>query len=176
MNRTIKLTWIRLILIALGIVLAVSFIGRATDGFSKDIKDMSIRTRNPDNLLSGEFEDYNAGDGITVTAKKDGTLILNGEYKGSESSVVIPVETVTLSAGTYTISGAPNGGNYTYHLRVKYGETTVISDYGASGGEFTLTASTSVAVELVVFGDNEFKNVKIQPVLVVGTEAGDFYK
>ena len=175
MNKTIRLTWGKLLLIALAIVLLVSFIGSITGGWTKKWEDVTILQRNEDNLLSGDFEDYNAGDGITVTARKDGTLYLNGEYKGSQQSITIPIEEVSLSAGTYTISGAPNGGNYTYHLKVTYDSTSVIADFGSSKGTFTLTKDTAVTVQLVVFGDCEFNNVKIQPVLVDGSEAGDFY-
>lgn len=175
MNKTIRLTWWKVILIALAIVLLVSFIGRITGGWSKDWEDVTILERNEKNLLTGDFEDYNVGDGITVTARKDGTLYLNGEYKGAEQSVTVDIETLSLAAGTYTLSGAPKGGNYTYHLKVTYGSTTVIGDYGTTKGTFTLGSDTEVNVQLVVFGDNEFKNVKIQPVLVEGSEAGDFY-
>lgn len=157
-------------------VMLCAFIGNLSSGFSNfKVSEWSLRSRNSDNLLSGDFVDYNSGDGISVTARNDGTLVVKGEYLGTEDCLVIDVETVTLSAGTYTLSGAPNGGNYTYYLRVSYGSKTVTGDFGTDGGTFTLSSSTAVTVQLVVYPEREFNNLVIRPVLVEGTEAGDFY-
>ena len=180
MNRSVRLTWWGLIAIMLCIVLAVSLLGKITGGFTKDWEDVTIMERNPDNLLSGKYgwtdDKYNSGDGITLNARKDGTVILNGEYKGSSEKVEITLEKRTLSAGTYTLSGAPYGGNYTYHLAVIYGSVTVIGDFGEAKGTFTLTESTEVTLKLVCFPDEKFSGVTIRPVLVEASEAGDFYK
>ena len=169
----------KLIIVALAVILAVSFLGRITDGFQIDLKDATLRDRNESNLLTGKYgwkdDVYNNGDGYKLTAAKDGTVTINGEYTGSASSAVIPLEKVTLSAGTYTISGAPNGGNQTYLIKVVYGESETVADFGSTGGTFTLTSSEEVTIQLVLYGDFEFNNVKIRPVLVDGSEAGDFY-
>ena len=180
MNRTIRLTWWKILLIGLAIVLVVSFIGKITGGWTKDWKDVTILERNPENELTGRYgwkdDVYNVGDGYKLTAKKDGTVVINGEYTGTNGNAEIVLEKVTLAAGTYTISGAPNGGNATYYLKATAGSTDYIADFGAEGGTFTLSASTEVTVTLVLFGEYEFNNVRIQPVIVEGSEPGDFYE
>lgn len=172
----------KLILVALAVILAVSFIGKITNGFQTDLKDATLRDRNESNLLTGKYtetgwkdDSYNVGDGYKLTAAKDGTITINGEYTGSSASATVVLEKVTLSAGTYTLSGAPNGGNQTYLIKAVYGGTETVADFGSTGGTFTLTSSEPVTIQLVLFGDFEFNNVKIRPVLVDGSEAGDFY-
>ena len=175
MTKRVKVTPLLIIGVILITVALCAFLGKISGGFTKDTKDWVLQERNSDNLLSGTFDDYNAGNGVVVSRKNDGSLLLKGEYPG-EGELVIPVETKTLAAGTYTLSGAPNGGNYTYYLRAKFGGTTVIADFGSDKGTFTLTESTSVDIELVVLPDQSFSNVRIYPVLVTGTTAGEFYK
>ena len=135
--------------------------------------------RNEDNLLTGKYgwkdDVYNVGDGYKLTASNDGTVKINGKYTGSNGSAVISLENVTLAAGTYTISGAPNGGNATYKLQAVYDGVTVVADFGSAGGTFTLTTSEEVTVQLVLYDDFDFNNVTIRPVLVEGSEAGSFY-
>lgn len=178
--KRVKVTWLGVVAFAMLIITVVTVIGRITDGFTKDWEDVTLRERNPENLLSGEYgwtdDVYNKGDGITVTAKKDGTIILNGEYKGAEEYTTIDLEEVSLSAGTYRLTGAPAGGSYTYYLKAIYGETSVIGDFGDDKGTFELTSPQTVKLQLICFGDNKFESIKIQPVLVEGTEIGEFYK
>ena len=176
-------SWIVMIAFGLILILVISFIGRITDGFQIDLKDASVVQRNPDNLLSGKYDGsgwkdntYNVGDGYTLTAKKNGTILINGEYTGASGKTEIPLEILTLSAGTYTISGASGGGNATYYLKATAGGTDYIADFGAEDGTFTLTSPGDVTVSLVIFGEYKFENVKIQPVVVEGSDPGSFSK
>ena len=170
---------IKMIAIALVACAAFAFIGHITGGFQTPLKDATLMDRNEDNLLTGKYgwkdDVYNVGDGYKLTASNDGTVKINGKYTGANGSAVIDLEKLTLSAGTYTISGAPNGGNATYKLQVSYGSSTVTGDFGAENGTFTLTTSTEVTVQLVIYDDFDFNNVSIRPVLVEGSEAGSFY-
>ena len=155
-------------------VITLSVLGSLSDGFSNwDTSTWQLRDRNKENLLSGKFTDYNPGNGITAKAKDDGTIILDGEYVGSESSVVIPVEVVALSEGTYTFTGAPKGSTGTYNLQLVYDGKTVYSDF--DGCTFKLESAASVTVQIVVYPKVEINNVTIRPVIVAGDEAGDFY-
>ena len=169
--------WISGIAIVLAAVLLCSFVGFASDGFSeKDISKWVVRDRNELNLLSGDFTDYNNGDGITAKGKSDGTIILDGTYKGSSDTVKIPVETVTLEAGKYTISGTPNGTNQTYYLELMYDNSGSTAYAKADfDGTFEITSGQQVTISIVVCKDVELNNIKIQPVLVAGGEIGDFY-
>ncbi len=157
-------------------VAATSLIGSVSGGFTKKINEWTLRDRNPDNLLTGKFSEYNGGDGFTVTSRSDGTLVLDGEYLASGTQTVT-VETVTLSAGTYTLSGAPKGGNYTYYLQVTSDSNVLAKGDGfdSTDGTFTLSSSGTVTVSLVVSSGVEYKNVLIRPVLNEGKEAIDFY-
>lgn len=173
---------LKMIAIAAVAVIIVSFIGHITGGFQSSLKDASLRDRNPDNLLTGKYtaagwkdDAYNVGDGYKLTASNDGTVTVNGKYTGSESCAAIELESLTLAAGTYTLSGATNGGNQTYLIRATYDGNTAIGDFSASK-TFTLTSSTEVTVELVLYGDYDFNYVKVRPVLVEGSDVGDFYK
>lgn len=167
------ITVVALILIC---VTATSLIGSLSGGFTKKLSEWSLRDRNPDNLLSGNFTDYNGGDGFTVTSRSDGTLVLNGEYL-VDGSQTVTIQTLTLSAGTYTLSGAPKGGNYTYYLQVSNTSGVLAKGDGfdSADGTFTLSSSGSVTVSLVVNSGVEYKNVVIRPVLNEGKEAVDFY-
>lgn len=173
---------LKMIAIAAVAVIIVSFIGHITGGFQSSLADASLRDRNPDNLLTGKYtaagwkdDAYNVGDGYKLTASNDGTITVNGKYTGSESCAAIELETLTLAAGTYTLSGATNGGNQTYLIRATYDGNTAIGDFSSSK-TFTLTSSTEVTVELVLYGDYDFNYVKVRPVLVEGSDVGDFYK
>lgn len=175
-----KKSTIKMLAIVAVACLVMAFFGNITDGFQTNLKDASLRPRNPDNLLSGEYgwkdDVYNVGDGYKLTAKNDGSIVITGEYTGTDGSASIVLEKVTLAAGTYTLSGAPNGGNATYLLKVTYGSNNVIGDFGAEGGTFTLSSSTEVTLQLVLYPEHEFLRTTVRPVIVEGSEAGDFYK
>ena len=173
---------LKMIAIAAVACLVLSFIGHITGGFQNPLKDATLRDRNPDNLLSGKYtsagwkdDAYNVGDGYKLTASNDGTVTVNGKYTGSDSCATIELETINLAAGTYTLSGATNGGNQTYLIRVTYDGKTAIGDFSSSK-TFTLASDTAVEVELVLYGDYDFNYVKVRPVLVKGSDVGDFYK
>ena len=182
MKKSIRLNWISGIAILMGVVAVLTFIGGITDGFTKEWEDVTLRERNDKNLLTGDYgwndNTYNEGDGIVLSSKKDGSVIVKGEYKGSGENVVITLESLNLSAGTYTLSGAPKGGSYTYHLRVvdESNNVLAVGDFGSTKGSFTLSAPGTVKLQLVCFSDNVFESIKLQPVLVEGTESGDFYE
>lgn len=161
------------------LLFSLSFIGNLSNGFENwDVAEWTVRERNADNLLSGNFTDYNKGNGITATADNNGVITLKGEYVGDEEKIVIPVQNVVLNPGTYTISGAPNGSVKTYHIQVKYvnqsgAELYAVSDFDDS--TFILDTNQAVEVSIVVYPNCEIKRGTIKPVLVEGTEIGEFF-
>ncbi len=170
--------WLGAIAIVLVSVTLCGVLGSAFGLFTKDLSEVTLREHNEANLLSyhERFEDYNEGDGITATLKKDGRISLKGENKLT-GDIVIPLEDVTLSAGTYSIWGAPNGGNKSYHIAVTYTDAdgatqTSISDF--KNNTITLTSQQTVSVKLVVCPDTTVY-ATIAPVLCEGTENVGFF-
>lgn len=164
------------VVVLLVAIAACSFLGNISDGFT-NWEDATLVERNSSNLLTGKFTDFNDGNGVRATARKDGSIILNGKNL-TDADLVIPVETVNLAAGTYTLSGAPKGSNLSYHIVAKYtdgsGATqTAISDF--SNKTFTIVGQQNVEISVVVTAETSVNNVLIRPVLVAGSEAGDFY-
>ena len=168
-----------LIVIGVAVLLSAvvcSFLGGISDGFT-NWKDATIRDRNEDNLLTGEFTDFNDGNGVSATGRADGSILLGGK-NGTTSSITIPVEKVALVAGTYTVSGAEKVGNTTYHIAVKYTDgdgvtQTAISDFNTK--TFTITSAQTVEVSIVVYPDVDVDGICIKPVLVAGEDVGSFY-
>ena len=167
-----------LIVIGVAVLLSAlvcSFLGNISEGFT-NWEGASLRERNDDNLLTGEFTDFNDGNGISATGRNDGSILLSGK-NGTDAAIEFEIEKLSLAAGQYTVSGAPNGGNSTYHIAVQYienGETkTAISDFNAK--TFTITSPQEVTVKVVIYPDVDVKGVLLKPVIVSGTEIGDFY-
>ena len=168
-----------ILVIAVSVLLSAlvcSFLGGISDGFT-NWEDASLRQRNEANILTGNFTDFNDGNGVSAKGRNDGSIILSGK-NGSASNVVIPLESVNLVAGQYTISGAEKGGNATYHIAVKYvddsGVTqTAVSDFNTK--TFTITSNQVVDISIVVCPDVIVSGVVLKPVLVSGAEAGSFY-
>jgi hypothetical protein len=167
-----------IVIIVLSVVLsalACSFIGNISEGFT-NFEDASILKRNEDNLLEGTFTEYNNGDGVSAKGRNDGSILLSGK-NGTDAAIEFEIEKLSLAAGQYTVSGAPNGGNSTYHIAVQYmenGETkTAISDFNVK--TLTITSPQEVTVKVVIYPDVDVKGVLLKPVIVSGTEIGDFY-
>ncbi len=154
-------------LLAAGIMSAVSF---AKDKLAKD--------RNEDNLITVDenyIKTHNTNRGVEVEVKEDGTIKLSGE---ATSDYVVTVATVNLKAGTYTISGLENPDVNKFYLYAAYG-TGGSAIAGTSNATFTLTTDQTVTIRLSWVDGMEFGKIfdtKIQPVLVSGEVAGDFYK
>lgn len=157
-------------------VILVGALGQAFGLFTKDLKDVTLRERNEANLLTGTFTDYNKGDGITATAKKDGSIVVKGENKSS-GNITVEVEKVELKAGTYSLWGASKGSNVTYYMMATYvndlgSAATVVADF--TGNSFTISVDQTVTVSIVICPDAEV-NATIRPVLCAGVEEVDFY-
>lgn len=172
-NTKIIIASIAVVIVA---ITACAFLGSISDGFT-NWDDATLFERNTANILSGKFTDFNDGNGVKATARKDGSIILNGKNL-TDNDIVIPVETVNLSAGTYTLSGASKGSNVTYHIVAKYvdgsGATqTAISNF--SNKTFTIVNAQDVEISIVVTAKQSVNNVLLRPVLVAGNEIGEFY-
>ena len=168
-NRKIIAAVVASVLLA---VIMVGVLGNALDLFSKDFSDITLRERNAKNELKGTFTDYNAGDGIKATRNNDGSIKLRGKNE-SGADIVIPLETVTLGAGTYSLWGASNGGKNSYYIKaVTVDNSVYISDF--TGNSFTLASEQAVNLYIVICDETSVYTT-LKPVLCKGTENVGFY-
>jgi hypothetical protein len=108
--------------------------------------------------------------GITVTKNSDGTLKVNGT--ATADAAVIFNTTVTLAAGTYTLSGCPSGGSFnTYNLNLD--QLSTMRDNG-SGVTFTLNSERTSTAYVSVKSGVTMNNVIFKPMIVSGSTSGDF--
>lgn len=168
------LKWIALVFVCvtLSAVVCFGFGGlKFTNPLDKDI--------NPDNLINvntpGYIKSMKTGHGVEIDVDENGVIKLSGKATKAYS---VTVATVTLDAGTYTISGVKNSDSLDdFALRVNLpGGEAAWAD--TENDTFTLTQSETVTV--VLQWDNEYKfnfltNNKVEPVLVKGEEPGSFY-
>ena len=166
--------WRRIGLIVLTCLLAVACAGAVlTAGGIFD------KTPNPDNLLrmgkeGYEFADGHTGHGITLSYDDHGVISVKGTSTASGSGLL---KTVTLEAGTSTLSGVKDPGYDTFGLKLEVlgGESYYAGI--ADKDTFTLEAETEASVYLYWGAEYEvsWANRTVRPVLVEGTEAGEFW-
>ena len=159
----------------LSIILVVAFLGGAAT-----LAISSLRERNPDNLIKVD-ENYaisrKTGYGLEVVVDDDGTIRLKGQTSKNEQIIV---QTVTLPAGEYTISGIEDPNLAKIVLKATWGTGNVA--YAGLEDKIVLEEETAVEVSIDIQGceDGEntisWKNATIRPVIVAGDEPGDFYK
>ena len=163
-----------------GIIVAVIAIVALVAGAATTLLG-SMRETNPKNMIKvdeGYMRDVkNNGYGLSIDVKDDGTIRLKGQTSKNEE---FTVQTVTLSAGTYTISGLESNLDKVV-LKAVYGEGNAAIS-GMDNATFTLESESEVRVVLTIQGSEDGNNTidwtnnTIRPVIVGGSEAGDFYK
>lgn len=164
---------------------ALTAIARWTGG-SYDVVSSIRGERNPANLLT--VEDYTVaknkdGDregstkyGVTYTVKEDGRITLSGKnnYTAEPNATVqkIPFASVTLKAGTYTISGYEKAQANTLGVYAMVGS----GEYSEAGETtFTISQETTVVIGFYVGNGVNMLGKTLYPVLVAGETAGEFY-
>lgn len=181
--------WRRLGTIVLCVALSVgalTAIARWTGG-SYDIITQLRGDRNPDNLLTVEnytVEKNKSGKmeastryGIDYKVKDDGRVVLTGtnkNYEGSngEKYQTVPLASVTLKAGEYTLSGYEKAGANTLGVYALVNGNEVRGDIA---GTFTLSQESTVVIGFYIYNDVRTFNTTLYPVLVAGATAGSFY-
>ena len=155
-------------------VLVVALVGNAAGLFAKDIKDIELRPLNENNVLSSvtyEEKTFNDGNGVKAVINENGSVKLSGK-NNSSSEIKIEYAKVSLAAGEYTLWGAPNGANATYHLVAEVNGQSYISDF--NNNKIVLDANSDVTIYIVVKPDASV-NTTLLPVLCKGTENVGFY-
>ena len=127
-------------------------------------------TRSGKNLLPVSTVSTTTANGITLTNNYDGTYTLNGTATDLFAFDIL--KNITLSAGTYTLSGCPSGGAATkYDLRL--GISSSNYDYG-NGKTLTISSETTYDAVRIVIRSGVTINATFKPMLEVGTTATDF--
>lgn len=133
---------------------------------------------NPNNLIKVD-ENYiktqNTNRGVEIEVADDGTIELSGK---ATSDHVVTIATVSLEPGWYTLSGLESPDLNEFYLYGVYGVSGQ-AIAGMDSAVFEVTAPTDIVIKLSWTEDvsfNWFSDRKIQPVLVEGKVAGDFYK
>ena len=178
MSRKTK-NFISLVAIFLACTFAIGTLGFVTKGFTeRDPENWVLQERNEENLFDNtRIEDKTIADGtgISVTMKKDGSVIVDGK-SGASQPTNIELGEVTLEPGTYTFtSGYKKAGLYSAYLKLELGSTTKTADFNGYDN-ITISTKTTAKVVLVICNDVEFNNATFYPVIAEGTEAVDFYK
>lgn len=140
----------------------------------------SLRERNPENLIKFDenyIRDTKTNYGLEVNVDDNGVIKLKGQTARNEELIV---QTVTLPAGEYTISGIakPNLAKMVLRATWGAGEEALA---GLDSATFILEEETEVTVSIVINGSLdddaiELVNRTIKPVIVEGDTPGNFYK
>ena len=179
MSRSTKkiLTYAGVILIAVALCGSLGFV---TKGFTeRDPQNWVIQERNELNLFDNtrsEDKTITDGTGITVTMKKNGSVIVDGKSGASENTT-IELGEVTLKPGTYTFtSGYKKAGLYSAYLKLQLGDSFVTADFDGHDN-IVITSETTAEVVLVVCPDIDFNNATFYPVIAEGADADvDFFE
>lgn len=110
--------------------------------------------------------------GITFTDNGDGTVTANGN--GEAFSTFTLCESMTLGAGTYTVSGCPSGGSAsTYYMSISYsGYSGVVLD----NYTFTLSADTAVTIGIGILSGTTADNLVFKPQISIGNAVTEYTK
>ena len=105
--------------------------------------------------------------GITFTDNGDGTITANGTATGQAQFLIIGgAEKKTIPAGTYTMSGCPNGGSVSgYFINSSLGQEI------GSGKTFTVTQETSWWINITILSGTTVNNLVFKPMFNEGDTA-----
>ncbi len=181
-----KKKFIRIVAAIVGFVLlvgAMSFIGKKTNGFADDItlEALTQRDVNPDNLYTYDSvldtvkETSNTGLGFTLEVKNDGTIIVDGKYRDTEEAM-LPLAKVHLEPGTYTMTTGASTSVYDayFALYTSTEESSLVGTFDFDN-QVEITTEGDYYIFVGIAPETEFNNQTFRPVIVEGTEAGEFY-
>jgi hypothetical protein len=136
-----------------------------------DIEAVKVRAQGK-NLIPfsyrGRKETY---DGITFTVNDDGSITADGTATDRAQFLIYPssLTTLPLKAGTYTLSGCPQGGgDETYGVWSSKGQ-----DHG-KGKTFTLTEDTEMFLNITIMAGATVNNLTFYPQIEIGESATDY--
>lgn len=129
-------------------------------------------TRSGKNLLLNNLSTITRN-GVTATINDDKTVNVNGT-NSSTSIVNFRInDNLTLPAGTYKLSGCPNGGTKTtYRLAVQDSSWNVLAIDIGTGATFTLSSETTVKVNIYIQGSYSANNLLFKP--MISLDGGEY--
>lgn len=129
-------------------------------------------TRSGKNLLLNNLSTITRN-GVTATINDDKTVNVNGT-NSSTSIVNFRINNdLTLPAGTYKLSGCPNGGTKTtYRLAVQDSSWNVLAIDIGTGVTFTLSSETTVKVNIYIQGSYSANNLLFKP--MISLDGGEY--
>ncbi len=118
--------------------------------------------------------------GVTFEVQEDGSIIVNGTATADSTYMVLERydASLILPAGTYTLSGCPNGGgNSTYYIQ-KYIDGVYGDVDGGQGHTFDLAENKNpiIQVYLRVFKGNTVENLVFKPQIERGNKKTEYEK
>ncbi len=178
----------------------VSFIGRASteilactaavtpvqsgsgDPSPSNVRPITGRTganivRTGKNLLKNRLSGSGEKNSLTYVVNADGSITVNGTADGTSTlpDILHPADTEKVPAGSYILSGCPEGGaSNTYRLVLKKG-TTYYTDTG-SGAAFTINRGENYEIYIRYNSGTVFNNLTFKPMIRLATETDDTYE
>ncbi len=175
-----------IVLAALAIILALSWIGNKSDGFKEmNPTKWEYVARNEKNLIKVENiakPEYDEGMGFSVTVDDYGVVRIDGTNM-SETAAEVKLGKVTLPKGTYTCTTGKDGKGDTNRFSANiYGRALVSGVpagdpfYADFGGVLTLSEDTEIELCISIPAGAKFTGgYKLYPAIVPGTEAVSFF-
>ena len=122
----------------------------------EDLFEFPFSIEESKNLLPNTMTTQTIG-GITFTVNSDGTVAASGTSSDYTWSAYVNENGISLPAGSYVLSGCPEGGSSTtYRLQAFSGDpsnpTLTVNDYG-EGASFTLSDASIVKVRMLIKGE-----------------------
>jgi len=133
-------------------------------------------TLNSDNLYTADgvtLVSTNDGNGVAITVDDNGAIELDGT---ADTTLKYTVGTVTLDAGTYTLSAYNKASRAGVYLTATDGENTYDFDFTPANTIEIEEDGTELTIELIIAKGTSLNRVDILPVIMPGEETGDFYE
>lgn len=105
--------------------------------------------------------------GVTYTVNADRSITITSDGTNTQSLLYLVQNYTGVPAGTYVLSGCPNGSSATFDLRVKVGSTTYTNYEG--GTEFAYNGTDSFESTIVVRASQTL-DITMQPMVCTKAE------
>jgi hypothetical protein len=180
MRKSTKTT-ILIVFVAAALLIATGFLTSGFQNWSKDdIVSKVTPQLNKSNLYTidcVEIADTFDGKGVRIDVDEDtGALKLNGTASVSlEGEEGYKIGSITLSKVQYTFTSFDQAALSGAYLTAICGDQTVYFDFTPGNVIDVTSASADYDIYLNIAEGAKFSNIVIEPVIVAGTTAGEFW-